>query len=217
MAQLALTTTPVWNDNQSVVAATTISAGGATVTGTMDLRGLPGAWLSIWIGRKGTTALASAIVVEIERVNNNGAAAPGAVAAPVFSVQSQTATPTSQTTCSGSDSSAGSKTLNVASVSNFAANDIICIYDSGFTRLEFARVSKFTTGVLTLDRPLLYTHRAVDTDAVTRLADRWTTWVEGGSLIRVMFDYGGSASGSDVVVLALAQQKTGDSTVAVQG
>src|SRR5438067_5716584 len=196
------TATPNWTDNVSVIAAATLTAGNKT-RGTIDLRSKFGAFLFVRLGRKGATAPGSAIQVQVRRVLNNDAAGgihPGA-AIPLAGNTS-----TGQATTVSSDSASGQNVLNVASVTNFAAADTICIYDSSFARLEFHRVSKVSGSTLVLDDNLGYSHTAAQADNVTRMADVFSPlWLNGGSLWETVVDYGGTGTGSDYVVEARAQ------------
>lgn len=203
--------TPTWTDNVAVLGPTTVAFGGSA-RGTIDLRAKQGATLFYWIGRKGATAPAAAIAVETRRVVNNGTATPGGVTSVLAPFSSTTGA--SNATTVNADAAAGATTLGIASATGFVAGDFVCIYDSGFTRLEFARVSKVVSTTLTLDAPLLYAHSAANADAVTRAADRFTASVfPGGSLVEVVFDYGAAGSGSDVVVLCKAQTYDLDQSV----
>jgi hypothetical protein len=205
--------TPIWTDNVSVVAATTVAAGSAT-RGTVDLRGKPGAQLLAWIGRKGATAPASGIVVEARRVLNNATPTVGGVTGTTIPFTSQTVA-SNATTVNADSTTAGTfpATVGVASATGIVAGDLLCLYDAGFTRLEFARVSKISGTTVTFDGSLQFQHTAAQADNVTRVADRFSTWLPGGSLYEVVFDYGASATGSDVVVLAKAQTYDSDQSI----
>jgi hypothetical protein len=200
--------TPVWTDNVSVIAAATVAAGNKT-RGTIDLRSKFGAFLFVRLGRKGSTAPGSGIQVQVRRVlNNDGAGGihPGA------SIPLAGSTTTGQATTVNADSASGQAVLNVASVTNFAAGDVICIYDSGFSRLEFQRVSKVSGSTLVLDDNLGFTHTAAQADNVTRIADVFApVWLAGGSLWELVVDYGGTGTGADYVVEAKAQTYDSDS------
>ena len=201
------TATPVWTDNVSVIAAATLAAGSKT-RGTIDLRAKFGAMLFLRLGRKGATAPASAIQAQIRRVLNNDGAGGIHPGAPIPLAGSTT---TGQSTTVSADSASGQNVLNVASVTNFAAGDVICIYDSGFARLEFHRVSKVSGSTLVLDDNLGYSHTAAQADNVTRIADVFApVWLNGGSLWEIVVDYGASATGSDYVVECRAQTYDSD-------
>jgi len=201
------TATPVWTDNVGVIAAATLAAGNKT-RGTLDLRTKFGAMLFVRLGRKGSTAPASAIQTQIRRVLNNDGAGGIHPGAPIPLAGT---TSTGQSTTVNSDSNSGQNVLNVASITNFAAGDVICIYDTSFARLEFHRVSKVSGSTLVLDDNLGYTHTAAQADNVTRMADVFApVWLNGGSLWEVVVDYGASASGSDYVIECKAQTYDSD-------
>jgi hypothetical protein len=198
-----VTDTPV-----SVIAAAVLTRGSVS-RGTIDLRAVFGAWLFLKIGRGGTTALTNGVDALVRRVLNNDTAGAGNVhPAGMPALLSSTAA-ASSTTCATSDSNAGQAALNVALITGFAAGDIICIQDSGagVTRLEWHRISKTATGILTLDRNLQFTHTAAGADTVRNKADVFTPiWAPGGSLYEVIFDYGDDAAGESVTVQCLAQR-----------
>ena len=206
------TFTPTWTDNVSVLAPTTVAALGLA-RGTIDLRSKAGAYLFGWIGRKATTVLAAAIQVEVRRVLNNGAATTGGTGGAGGASFASSVAVTNVTTVNV-DGTAGGTTIGVASATGIVAGDLLCVYDASFTRLEFARVSKVVSTTVTVDAPLQFAHTSAQGDAVTRLADRFgPAYLAGGSLYEVVFDYGGSATGGDVVVLAKAQTYDSDQGV----
>jgi len=132
--------------------------------------------------------------------------ANGGVIHPGASVGLSGGNASGQATTVNADSSAGQIILNVASTLSFAAGDMLCIYDSGFTRLEFARVSRVSGSTLILDDELAITHTGAQADNVTKAADVFTPLLlPGGSLWEVVIDYGAATSGSDYVVHAFAQ------------
>jgi hypothetical protein len=205
--------TPVWSDAVVVIAPQKIAAAAASVRGTIDLRAKLGARLWVKIGRLTTTVLASAINVYVRPVFNNGTAGgmsgniAGAIHPTGATFQSQiavTVCPTVATTAA-----AGDKTLILSSGTSMAADDVICISDSGgttFTRTEFNIVSKVATATLTLVNGLEYAHTSGQADIVSRLADVFTPIaLPGGSLYEVIIDYSRSATGGDIVAMAHAQ------------
>jgi hypothetical protein len=207
---MAQTVTPVWTDAVMVVAPTLVSAAGASVRGTIDLRSKFGARLYCKIGRLATTVLAASINVYVRPVLNNGATGSNLPfthpVGPTF--QSQIAVTVCPTVATNNQA-AGSKSLDVSSGTSMAAGDVICISDSGgttFTRTEFKTVSKVSSNNLTLVTGLDYAHTTAQADIVSRLADVFTPMIlPGGSLYEVVFDYGPSATGGNVVVMAHAQ------------
>ena len=188
--------------NISVVAAQVVARGGMA-RGTLDLfastyAGAIGAWLYPRIGRGGTAAITGGVPVGVSCIIRpmiySGGAAQGAGATPYAPlVTTAPATVAISTTCATADSNAGGTTLTVASGASFAQGDILCIQDSGggVTRLEFARISKIATNVITVDSPLLYTHTAVGADTVRNQSDVFPrVWVDGGALWECVMDYG---------------------------
>jgi len=206
---------PVFLDNQSVIAAQTLTLG-STARGALDLRSAFGAYAFVKLGRGGTTALTNSLTFRLSRVLNNDTAAAGSVhpvGAPALASQIAAA---ASTTCATSDSAAGQPALNVTSVTGFAAGDVVLVQDSGggFTRLEWQRVSKTAAGVLTLDRNLAFTHTAAGADTVRNKADVFAPlWLAGGSLWEVIADYGAAGTGESAVVQVLAQTYSSDQIV----
>lgn len=207
MTQVITTT---WTDAVVVVTPTLISAAGASVRGTIDLRTKLGMRLFIKIGRLATTVLAAAIDVYVRPVLNNGVTGSNLPfthpTGPMFQSQiAVTVAPTVATT----DRAAGVKLLTLSATTSIVAGDVICISDSGgttFTRTEFKIVSSVSSPTLTLVEGLDYAHTAAQADIVSRLADVFGPInLAGGSLYEVIFDYGKSATGGNVVVMAHAQ------------
>lgn len=202
------TTTPTWTDNVSVIAAAVL-ARGSTSRGTLDLRAKRGAYVLIRIGRGGTTALTNGADVLIRRtINNDAAIHPAPTPHLVTSIAAAASTTVD------ADSNSGQADLNVTSESGFAAGDLICIQDSGggVTRLEFARVSKVASGVLTLDANLKTSHTGAQADTVRNKSDLWSVWIDGGATYEVVIDYGDDAAGESLTVEVKAQTYDSDTT-----
>ena len=197
----------VWNDNVSIIAATTV-AKGAQTSGTIDLTAKVRARIFVKIGRGGTTALNAPISVIVRPLVNAGGASVGANH-PTGAEFKTMITAATQTTCATSDSNSGQKVLNVTSSSGFANGQLISVQDSGggVTRLEWARVSKVGSGTITLDRNLTFTHTSAGGDKVQNYADSFELMVAGGAVYEVVIDYGScdGGTGDTVAVQALAQ------------
>jgi hypothetical protein len=201
------TVVPSYTDNVTVVAAQVL-ARGSTVGGQLDLRAKFGAYLMAKIGRGGTTALTNGVDFLVRRILNNDTATAGGVHPAGMPGLLSTIVAASSTTCATSNSNSGQPVLNVALITGFAAGDVICIQDSGggVTRLEWGRVSKTATGVLTLDRNLQFTHTSAGADTVRNKADVFAPiWMPGGSLYECLFDYGDDTAGESVTVICSAQ------------
>jgi hypothetical protein len=194
--------TPVWADNVSVVASTNL-ARGSTVRGTIDLSAKFGAWLFVRIARGGTAALTNGIDVLIRRLFNS-------VVHPGSLVPLNSGFTAASATTVNADSASGQQALNVASITGFAAGDIICINQGG-AREEWARVSKTAAGVLTLDDDLQFTHTAAQADTVRNQAfTPPPIWLPGGAVYEVIFDYGDDSAGDTAQVMAVAQRYDSD-------
>lgn len=202
------TTIPAWSDNVGIVAAQVL-ARGATVRGTLDLRAKYGAYVFGKQGRGGTAALTNGVNFMLRRVLNNDTAAAGGVHPEMFNFLSSVIAASSTTV--NVDAALGAVEIKLAAITGLAVGDDLCIQDSGggVTRLEWARIAKLTvasgTGV-TLDRPLQFAHTAAQADTVRNKADVFAPfWIDGGSLIEVVFDYADDAAGDSVTVSCLAQ------------
>lgn len=194
---------PTWTDNVSIIAAGVVAAG-ASARGTIDLRGKVGAVIDARWGMTNTTAPGAATQFIARRLNNNGGA--GARGAGIIVIGSPYVPATLARTTVGTDSNADQAVLNATSGSNFAAGNGIMIVGTDLaSRLEFARVSKVATNTITLDAPLINTHTSVQGDYITNRAGSFQQWLSGGALWEVIFDYGITATGSDVLVQVIAQ------------
>ena len=194
-----------WSDNISVVAVATLARGSST-RGTIDLRTKYGCFLFCKVGRQGTAALTDGVTVLIRRILNNDGATAGAVHPNFITLTGGTAAASSTTI--NSDSNSAQNDVNVSSISGFSVGDFICIQDSGggVTRLEWHRIAKTATGILTVDRPLSFSPTSGQSDTVRNKSDILVPqFVDGGSLYEVIFDYSNDTSGDSVTVQCLGQ------------
>lgn len=201
------TITPTWSETTVIAAA--VLARGSTTRGTLDLRAKRGAYVLVQIGRGGTTALTNGVDVLIRRtIANDGAIHPAAL--PPY----RTGITAAVSTTVNGNSNSGQAALNVASIGAMVAGDLICIQDSGagVTRLEFHRVSKVATGVLTLDANLKVSHTSAQADTVRNQAEAFAVWVDGGATVEVVIDYGDDTAGESVTVTAVAQTYDSDTS-----
>lgn len=205
---MATTFTPTLSNDGSDIIAKQVITRGSTVRGTINLQTAFGAWAFVKLGRGGTAALTTAASVRFSRVPANGALQVGVPHPDLGNTRSTQTAAAASTTCATSDSTAGSQTLNVALITGFAAGDLICIQDSGggTTRLEWQRVSKTATGILTLDEGLTFTHTAAGADTVRNKADVFTPiWLPGLSLWEAVVDYGADTTGDSLTVQVIGQ------------
>lgn len=208
--QTKTTTTPSWTDGVAVTAIKTL-AKGAVNRDTIDLTGKPGMYLTMFIGRTGTTALDVGIAV---RVRRQIALSPimKATGAPVFSATSDTAAAVSGV-CAAAGNNAGVTSLTLNAAKTFVAGSsgdiILAVLDSvsaPTTASEFVRQSFATsTTVKLLDAPTISAHNDI-THNVADKANMWQCWIEGGCVIEVIFDYGAATTGDTVVIGAYAQR-----------
>jgi len=191
--------TPVWTDNVPIIPSATL-ARGSVARGVIDLTEKVAAYIFIRIGRTGTAVIAPVIDVSVRRTLNADAIAYGGN---VFFGNSGSIAAGSTTVAS--DSAAGQNVLTLASGAGFLAGDRILIAP-GTAREEWGKVSKVAAAVITLDRPLTFTHTAGQADPVTSKADELDPiWVVGGSFTEVVIDYGPQSTGDSVRVEASAQ------------
>lgn len=201
----SFSTTPTWTGNNSLLAITTVARLGISRT-TFSLNNKWGAYVYVWMGRGGTTALSNGVDIRIRRTFNNGAFYP---AGPVVNLRSSIAAAASTTcTASGNPNPAGSTTLTVASTTSFASQDLICIQDNATptTLTEWAKVSSVTSStVLQLDAPLINAHNNTG-HTVRNKADAWSIWIEGGPGASIthelIIDYGNNAAGDTATFYA---------------
>lgn len=202
-------TTPVFTDYVSVLAAQTL-ARGSVANATIDLKSRFGASLFLQIGRGGTNALTNGILVGIRKLANDGTndlPFPG----DYWTMLSGTAAANGTTV--NADSAAGQKALNVASITGFAAGDIVCVTDAAFARMEFCKVSKTAAGILTMDRNLIFTHTAAQADPVRNKADCFgPVPLEAGSVYEVIVDYGDDAAGDTANIRSYITRYDSDAT-----
>jgi len=197
--------TPIWTGNVPLAGALATPqtlAHGDRVKGTLDLRGKFGGFLTVRLGRLGTNAPSSPILVQVRRVGS--AAGQGGAS---FALLGSNASGVASTV--SSDSNAGQNLLSIANTTSFKQGDSVCIYDAAFTRLEFARISRTISGMpgtLVLDDELRFTHTAAQADNVTKGADIFTPMLLlPGCIWELIVDYGAATSGSDHVVQAFAE------------
>lgn len=200
---MASTITPTWTDNVTVKTLASL-ARAATSRSTLDLRTKWGAYVFARIGRGGTTALSSGIVVLARRTINNDAISHvgGAAAQLVGQVAAAIST-----TCAAAGNAAGVSSLTVASTTSYAAGDLIFVAAAAPAAAdsEWCRVADITSAtVFLLDEPTRFAHNNV-AHTVRNKADMFTFWLEGGATYEIVFDYGDPAAGDTAYVEAWAQ------------
>jgi len=200
---MASTITPTWTDNVSVKTMASL-ARNATSRSTLDLRTKWGAYVFARIGRGGTTALSTGVIVMAKRTINNDAVSHVSGAAASF-IGSTTAA--ISTTAAAAGNNAGVSSLTVASTTSFVAGDIIFVAAASPAAAdsEWCRVADITSAtVFLLDEPTRFAHNDV-AHTVRNKSDLFTMWLEGGATYEIIFDYGDPAAGDAVTVQAFAQ------------
>jgi hypothetical protein len=208
--KVSSTQTPSWTDGVAVTAIATL-AKGAVSRSTINLSNIPGMYLTMFIGRTGTTALDVGIAVRVRRTI---ALSPimQAAGAPVFAATSDVAAAVSGV-CAASGNNAGvtSLTLNAAKtfVAGTSGDIILAVLDSTSvptTASEFVRQAFPTsTTVKLLDAPTISAHNSTAHNVADK-ANMWQAWIEGGCIVEVIFDYSTATTGDTVVIGAYAQR-----------
>lgn len=202
---MASTITPTWTDNVAVRTLTSLARGAVPDRSVLDLRAKWGAMIMARIGRGGTTALSSGIVVLARRtINNDAISHVGGAAAQVVG---QVAAAIS-TTCAAAGNGAGVTTLTVASSASFAVGDLIFVAAAAPAAAdsEWCRIADIPAGGITflLDQPTRFAHNNV-AHTVRNKSDLFTFWIEGGATYEIVFDYGDPAAGDTAYIEAWAQ------------
>jgi hypothetical protein len=207
---MTITFTPSWTDTGTQVIAPQCLTLGNLVRGTLDLSTKFGAYLFIGIGRGGTTVLTTGVQVEVRRTFNAGAIlTPGApwaayistTAAAIYKLINNNPGPYA----------AGTSAFTIDGTGSPAYDEDICFWGAtaipanaaALATLEFARVSKFSANVMTIDAPSKQSH--ADNEILTNKADQWLVWCPGGCTYSVVIDYGDDAAGEAVAVVCYAQ------------
>lgn len=196
--------TPVWTDNSSIKAITTL-AKNATVRTTIDWRTKWGGYLFVRMGRGGTTALSVGVNILVRRTINN--AALENVAGGVQFVSQIAAAVSTTCTAAGTPNNAGVTSLTVASTTGFAVGDLVLIQDNATptTASEWVRVAQVTSAtVLLLDAPTVSAHNNT-AHTVRNKAEIFAIWLEGGATYELIYDYGASTTGEAITIEAWAQ------------
>lgn len=200
---MASTITPTWTDNVAVKVLASL-ARQATSRSTLDLRAKWGAMIMARIGRGGTTALTTGIVMLARRtINNDVISHVGGAAAQLVG---QTAAAIS-TTCAAAGNNAGVSSLTVASTASYVAGDLIFVASAAPAAAdsEWCRVADITNATtFLLDEPTRFAHNSV-AHTVRNKSDMFTFWLEGGATYEIVFDYGDPAAGDTAYVEAWAQ------------
>jgi hypothetical protein len=197
---------PTWSDKVSVVAVQKV-ANGSTARGTLNLGSVFGAYIFARVGRLSTTAPTTGIYIRVRRyVFDSGNSRDIPHPTPLLTLQDTKTAANSTTISSLSAGPPGSFTL--AATTGFGAAQTVCLVDSTTTptRAEWHMTSKLSGSVLTLDRG--YANISSGDTISNQAMVAAPVWVDGGAgntNIEVIFDYGGEASSSPVVVEAWAQ------------
>jgi hypothetical protein len=204
--------TPNYTDGIQII-ATQLLARGSIKTVTYDTVSANKAdWFRIWvrIGRTGTTALSSPILVDVNALPNSGNSPGGRH--PVGVPYGSSTAAASLSTTVNVDSASAQNQLKVAS-SSVNNGDYCVVTDAGFTtfnRTEFFKASRGASGIIYLKSTLLYTHTATQADAVLNGADVWSPCiVPGGAVYEVCVDYGPQTTGDSVIIDVMAEIETG--------
>jgi hypothetical protein len=226
-------TDPVFTE-VTIVAPQVLTAGNS-VRGTTNLLSqsvngwtvaVPGMHLLVRVGLVNTTALNATVAVKVRPV------AGGPTGTRIHPVGGWSRTV--QTTAAGastfisSTAAAGATSLTVNSGTGFTAagGDVLCVADGNgagglvnsangtlLSRCEFLGTSKASGATLTLDAPTQYQHTAANQDLITSGATVFArTWIPGGNIVEVVFDWGAAASTGPIIVEAIGELQLSDLT-----
>jgi hypothetical protein len=193
--------TPNFTDTGTNAIAIATLALHANTSALIDLRTKRGAWFYASIGRGGTTARTSGILVSVRAAGNAGVLVHPA--APTWVGDSATAT---RVTCtaSGTPNNAGVTSITTATNTGIVAGDLLFIDDTGNVGIgnsEWARASYITSStVILLDRPTQYAHNSTNAHLSNHADVFPRIWIDGGTEVEVIFDYGSSSTGDTDVV-----------------
>ena len=200
--------TPGWTDAVSVVAITTLAKGAVSTT-TFAAPSKFGAYLFVFLGRTGTTALDVAIKVRLRRLI---LATPNIRnLQPEASFDSDIAAAVSGV-CAGSGNNAGVTTLTLNAAKTFVAGTNgeiwLAVLDSTSTPTtasEWVRQSVATsTTAKLLDAATISAHNSTSHNVADK-ANVFKCYVEGGATYELVIDYGAATTGDTVVVQAVMQ------------
>lgn len=200
------TITPVWTDGTTIQAISTL-ARGAVGRSTYAVTSKFGAFIYVYLGRTGTTAITtSGIQVRIRRVIN------GIVQlTPIAAFTGDTAAAvTGAAAASGNNVGSTTITLNASTTFAVGTNNEIwcCIMDSTSsptTVTEWVRVSVQTSVTAKLiDSPSTQAHNSTG-HTMSDKANVFSAYVEGGCTYEIIVDYGAAGAGDTYVYQVLAQ------------
>lgn len=173
------TTNPTTPTFGTAIAAEIVTTGNKGTRGTLDLRTSWGAWLYVRIGRIAATALTRSGYVMVRKQRNNAGTLlvhPSTALDRVSGIAaSNVTTLTGALTANGSNA-----TATITTTTGFTVGDTVCIWESGPTAVEFAKVlSGPTASVLTFEEPYLSNH--ANGANISRMADIFDPlWLSGG-------------------------------------
>ena len=199
---------PSWTDATSIVAITTLAKGAVSTT-AFAVTAKFGAFVYVFIGRTGTTALDQSIHVRIRRLILANPVIRNLV--PEASFESNKTASVSGV-CAGSGNNAGVTTLTLNAAKTFVAGlngEIwLAVLDSTSTPTsasEWVRQSLATsTTAKLLDAPTISAHNSTSHNVADQ-ADIFRAYIPGGATYELVIDYGQATTGDTVVIQALMQ------------
>ncbi|NBW13455.1 MAG: hypothetical protein EBR82_36150 [Caulobacteraceae bacterium] len=167
----------------TLISAQLVSTGNIVAAGSLlDLRTVPGAYITAFIGRQSGTPTRSAYFA-IRPTNNNSDVVP----ATIFDVVGQgPTTACSATTINQTGGlSTSANTVTVAAAGSLAIGDTICVFNSGGTAVQWNRISGGSGTSWTVERNWRVAN--ANGDNFTNLADVRKIWIPGGDQYEFRF------------------------------
>lgn len=198
-----------WTDSATQVVAPVALGRGEVERGTADLSEAVGAYLFLGVGRGGTTALGSAINIEVRRtLNDGGLLMPGI---PFYADTTGTTAAYAKQINYESGYAAGTAAFTVDGTGTPASDEDLCFWGktavqvdgTSLPNLEFLRVSKYAANVVTVDSACKVAK--INNELFTNQASMFYIWCPGGCTYEVIFDYGAAATGEAVAVVCYSQ------------
>lgn len=214
------TITPSWTDSVDIQTPYAIIKG-EYIRSTLDLRTKIGAQVFLGVIFGGSTDLSVGVDVIVRRILNNGGVDPRYASGmrfttgidPGYRLVNNNPGPYAVGTTSFVFDGHTGRAAALQDKYGFWSVDAIPVASGAIVAaegsgVEIHRTSKGTATPWVVDSPAAYAHV---NNEVIGLAESWNLWVPGGSLIEVIFDYGGSSAGEAVAVIANAQTYDSDS------
>jgi hypothetical protein len=165
------------------IAAQLVATGNIVVAGSLlDLRTVPGAYITTFIGRQSGTPT-SAAYFAIRPTNSNGDVIPITTFDHVG--QGPTTACSATTVNQAGGLSTSQNTVTVTAAGSLARGDTICVFNSGGTNVQWNRISGGSGTSWTVERNWRVAN--ANGDNFTNLADVRKIWIPGGDQYEFRF------------------------------